>query len=735
MLLFYLILFVSSKYTEAIDSLTHQITKLEHLYPLPTNDKIEALAAQFDQEPNWEYGNMRMRLSDIEESTPNDPRVAAPPKTGPGIIKQGHLHFPESYHGYPVDNEGVHAETKHYIFVVRHGLYLNTEQDASSHLLRYGKYQARMAGDKINKTIRDIIAKSGPLTRPIKLVSSTQTRAFETLYNIRLQLGNDFEYEPEIIQDTGITECVDVRRVRLRWMYFVSEYLQPVKSDRPETTITIVASHGNLLTSFDYIIHNFVHEGHPPHTFGQFQFPVSTGLTHGETLLYLITGNELIQRIAFFQQNEIPITINHAQLGRDYYYQWAALFQCKIQHAIDNINGYVQVAILKHVFSIEHFPNTIKNYVNIVGQEMVDEYETHLLPMLMNTCRTYLYHLSMMQTNTDFGSFSRLVPPVKIPESAEELRTPIDLPTDRFSAYALPFTVDNTILAFKKRDLRNDARVLPIRIINGPEMASAESCFHVRSLLLSVDYNVTEQVTDIGIEFNYFQRSGTFDFFEYQRMQAHYMFDRYFRATRVEPERPSFEVYIFCGDGRYFSGFRHELTDQRILSVAALHVPRYTGINDAGLEHASALFFEVLGSDSITLHDILTVQKARGISEHQRMVTKASIGLSLNDVNTWVNDKNGPCSLKYLIDNMADVSLQLTAGSTVAQERVAAVLQDEWNPYLAGMLIYTCRLKLNVLDIPALPSASNTNDENATANQCKKEDGNGAAAGPSGDCV
>ena len=121
MLLFYLILFVYSKCTEAIDSPTHQITKLEHLYPLPTNDKIEALAAQFDQEPNWEYGNMRMRLSDIEESTPNDPRVPSPPKTGPGIIKQGHLHFPESYHGYPIDNEGVHVETKHYIFVVRHG--------------------------------------------------------------------------------------------------------------------------------------------------------------------------------------------------------------------------------------------------------------------------------------------------------------------------------------------------------------------------------------------------------------------------------------------------------------------------------------------------------------------------------------------------------------------------------------------------------------------------------------
>jgi hypothetical protein len=65
-----------------------------------------------------------------------------------------------------------------------------------------------MAGHKINQVIRDLVAKSGPLTRPIQLISSTQTRAFETLYNVRLQLSNHFEYATEIIQDTGLTECV-----------------------------------------------------------------------------------------------------------------------------------------------------------------------------------------------------------------------------------------------------------------------------------------------------------------------------------------------------------------------------------------------------------------------------------------------------------------------------------------------------------------------------------------------
>jgi hypothetical protein len=87
------------------------------------------------------------------------------------------------------------------------GLYYYTEYDASSHLLRYGKFQARMAGHKINRKIQEIIDKSGPLTKPIRLVSSTQTRAYETLYNIRLQLSDTLEFDPDIIQDTGLTEC------------------------------------------------------------------------------------------------------------------------------------------------------------------------------------------------------------------------------------------------------------------------------------------------------------------------------------------------------------------------------------------------------------------------------------------------------------------------------------------------------------------------------------------------
>ncbi|UJR37133.1 hypothetical protein I4U23_029837 [Adineta vaga] len=418
------------------------------MFPLPTNDQMEMLAAQFNQNPNWEHGNMPLTLSDIEETTPNDITISSPKKIGPGIIKEGHRFLPERHHGYPIDGRGVHPDSEHHIFLVRHGLYLNTEDDASSHLLRYGKYQARMAGDKLNYIIRDIIEKIGPLTRPIKLVSSTQTRAFETLYNIRLQLSNDFPYETEFIQDTGLTECVDINKIRLRWMYFVREYLQPIKSDEREHTITIIASHGNLLTSFSYIINNFIHENQPYNTFHHFNFPISTGVTHAGILYYKTYGSEPITQRSYMRQDEIPITVNHAQLGRDWLYEWAAQHQCRSNYGLDNMERYIAAAITRLVFSVDNFRNSLPNYVDILHMEMVEEYETHILPMLMHTCRTYLYHLSLMRTNTEFQSFHRLMSPVPIPESEAEQGTPVSPPTDRFSAYALPYPVDNSILGF-----------------------------------------------------------------------------------------------------------------------------------------------------------------------------------------------------------------------------------------------------------------------------------------------
>ena len=64
-----------------------------------------------------------------------------------------------------------------------------------------------MAGAKIDEIIRYIIEHYGPLTLPIRLVSSSQTRAYETLYNIRLQLGDDLDINPQVTIDGGLSEC------------------------------------------------------------------------------------------------------------------------------------------------------------------------------------------------------------------------------------------------------------------------------------------------------------------------------------------------------------------------------------------------------------------------------------------------------------------------------------------------------------------------------------------------
>ncbi len=122
----------------------------------------------------------------------------------------------------------------------------------------------------------------------------------------------------------------DTERQRIRWLYFVREYLQPIKSDRREHTITIIASHGNLLTTFDHIISHFINRNHPYETFATFPLSVGTGLSHAETLLYRTMGTEPIRFRQSFSMNEIPVTVNHAQLRKDFYYEWAAVHQCRV---------------------------------------------------------------------------------------------------------------------------------------------------------------------------------------------------------------------------------------------------------------------------------------------------------------------------------------------------------------------------------------------------------------------
>jgi hypothetical protein len=120
MFLFYLILFVLAKRSEAKNVTIDDIPKIEKMFPLPINDQLETIAAQFNQNPNWEQGNMPVTLTEEEETTPDDSDIDEL-KTGPGIIKQGHLFKPEHYHAYPIDSHGVHPESQHHIFLVRHG--------------------------------------------------------------------------------------------------------------------------------------------------------------------------------------------------------------------------------------------------------------------------------------------------------------------------------------------------------------------------------------------------------------------------------------------------------------------------------------------------------------------------------------------------------------------------------------------------------------------------------------
>ncbi len=262
---------------------------------------------------------------------------------------------------------------------------------------------------------------------------------------------------------------------RLRWLYFVREYLQPIKSKQRENTITIIASHGNILTTFDHIIKQFIARNEPPESFPSFRLSVGLNLAHAETLLYRSIGAQPIYFKHNFIMNEIPITVNHGQLRKDFYYEWAAMHQCRVSknncriltifevqikflfafyfksdHGREEMMNYVRSATLDNIFGEGRFQNRMHEYEVIVYLEMLDEYDTHILPMLMDACRNYLYRLPLIQANTDFGAFTRVIPPIPIPETEEEQRSPLNISFHQFSAYGMPFPVDNTIQKFRK---------------------------------------------------------------------------------------------------------------------------------------------------------------------------------------------------------------------------------------------------------------------------------------------
>jgi hypothetical protein len=123
------------------------------------------------------------------------------------------------------------------------------------------------------------------------------------------------------------------------------------------------------------------------------------------------------------------------------------------------MKNYIRSATLDNVFSTGHFDNRIKNYETIFYLEMIQEYDTHMLPMMMHTCRNFLYRLSFIQANTNFESFTRLMSPVPIPETEEEQSSPLYMPLYRFNAYGMPFPVNNNIQKFRKDPIITRQRI------------------------------------------------------------------------------------------------------------------------------------------------------------------------------------------------------------------------------------------------------------------------------------
>lgn len=254
------------------------------------------------------------------------------------------------------------------------------------------------------------------------------------------------------------------------------------------------------------------------------------------------------------------------------------------------MKNYIHAGVIDNVFAKDQFQNRIRNYNIIVYFELKLEFATHFLPMIQHNCRRYLYRLSLIQANTDFGSFSQLGSPIPIPATEAEQKALIPRPMYKFSPYSMPFRVENTIQKFRENPILNrgpfvrtdvhpesrnllflirhdkyllikvikeyfvffyilrlnvntgddkanyltrlginqiqgimsqihkhilnvmvklpgNTRLYPFNIVSDPTIESAESCYHARSFLIGLNYTVPEQITDLGLLYNYYEKS------------------------------------------------------------------------------------------------------------------------------------------------------------------------------------------------------------------------------------
>lgn len=66
--------------------------------------------------------------------------------------------------------------------------------------------------------------------------------------------------------------------------------------------------------------------------------------------------------------------------------------------------------------------------------------------------------------------------------------------------------VHSAIHSYRKGAQKN-LQMYPIKVIAEPTVHAAESAFHIRDLLVNANYDVDEQSTDLGLQFNYFEQS------------------------------------------------------------------------------------------------------------------------------------------------------------------------------------------------------------------------------------
>ena len=263
-------------------------------------------------------------------------------------------------------------------------------------------------------------------------------------------------------------------------MYFVKEYLQPIQSEMAQRTITIVAAHGNLLTSFDYIIGSYANRMSQWTQLKAATLPHSTGLLHAEMLQYHSIGAKPLRLERITKMAELPITVNHAMLSRDLYYRWAAEHQCKVSsdstvvvslrlhsqvsHLRENRDLYIFASVIDRVFGIGPFANQMLYHAEILQKEMSDEFESHLVPMMVRTCRDHLTRLPLIQANTNFFEWSRAAPPIPVPETEEEQKSAFPARVPPFSAYGLPFPVLSGIEAYRTNFALTPGRILTSRV-------------------------------------------------------------------------------------------------------------------------------------------------------------------------------------------------------------------------------------------------------------------------------